>query len=434
MKRIGLLLFGIALAFCFATPTQAQTNHLILSKDTGGPLTRNALSWTLRANPSCDQTGEAFPDGSRMFSEDLTFATDANGLGTVHGTVQIFAPDGRLLQVLTLRGIVGLNVRREADKECRYQHIEAQLEPVPTFAPPTIPQIALATLSADLDPRVAGPLPTYRAKLEGVVTLPPNPAPSKAVTINPDRNIYGEAEAITAVIFNGTNQPITAFDLQSYCSIVKLQRQEGDTWTTVGECFVRRPTLPTTLGAGETLRVVLQPGENANPLKTPGQYRLVFEYSLGAVTTPPTANSDLLNSSSAAFRVSAMPVRQRVKLMLDQVPIYSGQTFVARIINDTDLPIQTADHKTQCTVVDVQRRDANGAWTNVASCLLALPTKLIRIGPRENYAVKLSDERPGLFPPGTYRLELNYQMINSDQTMGANTLIYTPEFTLRERQ
>lgn len=433
MNRIGLLILCVVLAFGLATSVHAQANHLILSKDTGGPLTRNALDWTLRANPSCDQTGEAFPDGSRLVSEDLNFATDANGLGTVQGTVQLFAPDGRILQVMTLRGIVGLNVRREADRECRSQHIEAQLEPVPTFAAPTIPQIARATLAADLDPRVASPLPTYRAKLDGVVTLPFNPPPGKGVTINPDKSTYSESEAITATIFNGTNQPITAFDLKSYCSIVKLQRQASGEWTDIGECSLKRMSLPATLGAGETLRVVLQPGENANPLKTAGQYRLVFEYFLGAITTPASATSDPLNGASPVFRVSAMPVRQSVKLMLDQVPVYSGQTFVARIINDTDLPIQTTDHKTQCTVFNVQRRDDNGAWTNVASCLLASPPTLIRIGPRENYAVKLSDARLGLLPPGTYRLELNYQMINSDQTLGANTLLYTPEFTLRER-
>lgn len=433
MNRIGLLILCVVLALGLATSVHAQANNLILSKDTGGPLTRNALDWTLRANPSCDQTGEAFPDGSRLVSEDLSFATDANGLGTVQGTVQIFAPDGRILQVMILRGMVGLNARREADKECRYNHIEAWLEPVPTFAPPTIPQIARATLSADLDPRVAGPLPTYRAKLDGVVTLPPN-SPGKAVTINPDKNIYGEAEAITAVIFNSTNQPITAFDLKSYCSIVKLQRQAGGDWADLGDCYLKRMPFPVTIGAGETLRVVLQPGENANPFKTAGQYRLVFEYYLGAITTPANATSEPLSVASPGFRVSAMPVRQSVKLMLDQVPVYSGQTFVARIVNDTGLPIQTADHKTHCTVFDVQRREADGTWKNFAPCLLASPTQLIRIAPRQSYAVKLSNAQFGIFPPGTYRLELNYQMINSDQTLGANTLLYTPEFTLRERQ
>ncbi len=434
MNRISLSLLSVALAFCLSTSAQAQANNLILSKDTGGILTRTALGWTLRANPSCDQAGEAFPDGSRLMSEDLTFATDANGLGTVQGTVQIFAPDGRILQVLTLRGTVGLNARRDADKECRTGHIEAQLEPVPTFAAPTIPQIARATLSADIDPRVAGPLPTYRAKLDGVVTLPPNPTPGRGVTINPDKNTYGEAETITATIFNGTNQPITAFDLKSYCSIVNLQRQEGEKWATVGECFLKRIAFPTMLGAGETLRVVLQPGENANALKMPGQYRLVFEYYLGALTTPSTAPSDLLRTTSPTFRVSGMPTRQSVKLMLDSVPQFVGQGFVARIINDTDLPLQTSDHKTQCTVFDVQRREANGTWTNVAPCPLASPTKLIRIGPRQSYVVKLPDSQFGLYPAGAYRLELNYQTLINEQTLGANTLLYTPEFTLRDKQ
>ena len=377
MNRVCLPVFRLALAFSLALSAQAQSNNLILSKDTGGPLTRNAFNWTLRANPSCDQTGEAFPEGSRLVSEDLTVVTDANGLGTVQGTVQIFAPDGRILQVLTLRGIVGLNARREADMECRSQHIEAQLEPVPTFAPPHLPQIARAILSAELDPRTAGPLPVYRAQLDGVVTLPLWPGPGTRATINPDKNIYGEAEAITATIINETAKPITAYDLNSYCSLVKLQRQEGEIWATTGECFMRRMALPTTLGAGEMLRVVLQPGENANPLKRPGQYRLVFEYYLGASTLPSTAASERLSSASPTFRVSALPTRQSVKLMLDQPPQEVGQAFVARIINDTDLPIQTADHKTYCTVFELQYRQADGSWTNVAPCLLSSPTRLI---------------------------------------------------------
>ncbi|MBI1760750.1 MAG: hypothetical protein HYR56_04865 [Acidobacteria bacterium] len=434
MKRIDPSVFSVALAFSLTLCAQAQSNNLILSKDTGGPLTRTALGWTLRANPSCDQTGEAFPDGSRLISEDLTFATDANGLGTVQGTVQIFAPDGRILQVMTLRGIVGLNVRRDADKECRSAHIEAQLEPVPTFAAPTIPQIALATLSADLDPRVAGPLPTYRAKLDGVVTLPTVLVPGKGVTLNPDKNNYGEAEAITATIFNGAAQPITAFDLKSYCSIVRLQRQAGEDWRDIGECFLKRMSLPVTIGAGETLRVVLQPGENANPLKEPGAYRLLFEYFLGTAGAPATPSGEMLSTLSPAFRVTAMPTRQSVKLLLDAVPQFVGQVFVARILNDTDLPLQTADHKSQCTVFDVQRRDASGDWKNMATCLLASPTKLIRIAPHQSYEVKLGDDQSGLYPAGTYRLELNYQTINSDQTLGANTLLHTPEFTLRVRQ
>ncbi len=431
MNRICLSLLSVALAFCLTTRAQAQANNLILSKDTGGILTRTALGWTMRANPSCDQTGEAFPDGSRLVAEDLTFVTDANGLGTVQGTVQIFAPDGRILQVMTLRGTVGLNARRDADKECRAAHIEAQLEPVPTFAAPTIPQIALATLSADIDPRVAGPLPTYRARLDGVVTLPSVPVPGKGVTINPDKNNYGEAEAITATLFNGAAQPITAFDLKSYCSIVRLQRQAGEDWRDSGECFLKRMSLPVTIGAGETLRVVLQPGENANPLKVPGLYRLVLDYGFG---TGGTGASDLLRAVSPSFRVDAMPTRQSVKLMLDSVPQFVGQGFVARIINDTDLPLQTADHKTQCTVFDVQRREANGTWTNVAPCPLASPTKLIRIGPRQSYVVKLPDDKFGIYPAGTYRLELNYQMVINEQTLGANTLLYTPEFTLRDKQ
>jgi hypothetical protein len=127
------------------------------------------------------------------------------------------------------------------------------LEPVPTFAPPPIPQIALASLSADVIPEAAGPLPVYRAKLDGVVTLPPESG--GRVTLSTDKGNYSTADAITAVLTNGLNQPITVFDLKSYCTIVRLQRQEGGSWVNVGECLLRRASLPVTIGTSESRRI-----------------------------------------------------------------------------------------------------------------------------------------------------------------------------------
>ena len=425
MNRLCLFMLC---ALLLALPARAQ-NNLILSKDTGGTLAGKVIDWALRANAACDQSATAFPDGSHLQSADLTLSTDANGLGLAQGTVQIFHPDGRLLQVLTLRGTFGLNTRRDTDKDCRSNHIEALLEPVPTFAAPDIPQIALATLSADLDPRVAGPVPVYRAKLDGVVTLPVG---NPRVTLNSDKNNYGDAEAVTAVIFNNGPQTITAFDLKSYCSIVRLQRQSSDgQWLDVGQCLLKRVSFPISIGAGETRRIVLQPNDNANAAKTPGLYRLALDYVTGVVNAPV---GEALTLTTPTFRVDAMPVRQTVKLVLDPQPVYAGETIAVQLVNDTDLPVQTEDHKTGCTVFDLQRRDANGNWVNVAPCLLASPTKQVRIAARQTLGVKLADDGRGLFTAGTYRLALTYQIVNTDQTLGANTLLMTPEFTLRARQ
>jgi hypothetical protein len=74
------------------------------------------------------------PDGTQLNCEDLNFINDSNSLGVVYGSAQLLTPDGKIFQVLTLRGTFGLNVRRDADKDCRFGHLEALLEPVPTFA------------------------------------------------------------------------------------------------------------------------------------------------------------------------------------------------------------------------------------------------------------------------------------------------------------
>lgn len=419
----------LALSCCATTPAQTPPSSLVLAKEARGTLTRAAFALNLTANPTCDQTSEAFPNSSRLVSEDLSFNTDANGLGTVHGTVLLQAPEGKLLQVLTLRGTIGLNTRRTGNRECRASHIEALLEPVPTFAPVNAPQIALAHLALDLDPLVAGPLPVFGGTLDGVVTLPATLA--QQITINPDKNGYGQAEVITAVIYNGARQAITVNDMKSYCSIVKLQRQDSGSWTDLGECFLKRATRSLVIGPGETVRVVLSPGENANPLKEPGVYRLLLEYVLGSGNA---ASSEGLSAASPSFRVNTMPTRQNVQLMLDEVPQYVGQTFVARVVNDTDTILQTEDHKAECSILNLQRQEGNG-WVNVAQCLLASATRLIKLEPRQSYEVKLFKDGVATYPPGRYRLELNYQLQQADgQALSANTLLYSVEFTLRARE
>lgn len=425
--KANLLTVLLALLWLVAWPPTLQAqNSLILSKDAGGTLLRNRLSFTLQTNSTCDQTAQVLPDGTQLLCEDLTFITDSNSLGVVYGSAQILTPDGKVFQALMLRGTYGLNPRRDANKDCRFGHLEALLEPVPTFAPMNAPQIALAHLSADVIPEAAGPLPLYRAKLDGVVTLPR----ANLVTLKADKGNYNANEPITAIIGNGAQQAITAFDLKSYCTIVRLQRQERDRWLDVGQCLLRRAALPVTIGAGETKRVVLMPGANANSDRPPGAYRLVFEYSYGSGDT---MASEMLTSVSPTFRVNSMPTRQGVSLSLDHEPILVGQSFVVSVINDTDLPIQTYDHKTHCSVLYLQRREANG-WTNVAECPLASPTRPVKIDAHQSHLVKLPPEGAQSFPAGTYRLELGYQVVINNQAQGSNLTIYTPEFAIRERR
>lgn len=416
-----------------SAPVSAQTpaNSLILSKDLGGTLAGKELALTLRANPACDQTGAAFPDETRLLADDLEFVTDRNSLGVVHGTVRFVAPDGQLLQVMTLRGTFGLNARREAGQDCRSGHLEAQLEPVPTFAPPNVPQIALATLSADVIPEAAGPLPAYRAKLDGVVTLPVSNTAAR-VTINPDKSTFGESETITAVITNGLNQAIVAEDMKSYCTIVRLQRQEGSEWTDVGECLMRRRSFAVTIAAGQTVRIPLLPGENAATQRQPGNYRLLLDYSIVKGNAPSEAGQ----AASPSFRVSNMPVREGVRLILEQLPRYVGEGFAARVLNDSGMSIQTPDHKTHCTILDIERLE-NGVWKKFAPCLSLGPTRLVILASGESQTIKLPAAGADVFPAGTYRAALSYQILNPQgpegQPVSAERTVYSPEFTLTAR-
>jgi hypothetical protein len=290
-------------------------------------------------------------------------------------------------------------------------------------------QIALAHLAADLMPEAAGPLPTFRAKLDGIVTLPIAMRDS-SVTINAEKTGYGDNETITALITNDTAQPITTYDLKSYCSIVTVQRQVGPEWENITDCFIKRAVLPTTIAAGETKRVMLEPGENANPLKEAGTYRLLFDYFVGSGASQ---SSQSIRTSSATFRVNAMPTRASVKLQLDVMPRLVGQGFSAMLINDTDQAIQTTDHKSECGILQVQKREGN-EWVNVADCQLLTRTRLIVIEPHQRFAVKLQNEG-ATYPPGTYRIEASYVRVDAKgQPLGEAVVLRTDEFTLQANQ
>jgi hypothetical protein len=306
MKKIGSLVLSLALVTILsATLTCAQEKPpilLVLSKDAIGSLAGGSLTLTLRANTSGDEASEAFPDGSQLVATDLNFVMGDSRLGLVSGSLQIKTPGEQGLQpiqTMTLRGTFGLNVRRDADKGYRIEHLEALLESVPTFAPVNAPQIAMAHLSADLIAEAAAPIPIYRAKLDGVVTLPLTM--DKSITINPDKTTYKTNDAITVVLANNTDQAVSTYDLKSYCSIVRLQRQDADQWEDVGECMMKRRSFPITIPAGETRRITLTPDEILGTANKPGTYRLVFDYVVG--TDADKAN-DWLQIVSPAFPVN----------------------------------------------------------------------------------------------------------------------------------
>jgi hypothetical protein len=160
---------------------------------------------------------------------------------------------------------------------------------------------------------------------------------------------------------------------------------------------------------------------------------LLVEYHLGSGSTVARETTSVV---SPVFRIGSQPVRQGVKVLIEELPEFTGQGFVVRVINDTEMAIQTEDHKTDCTILDLQRQE-NSDWTKVAQCPLLTPTRLIRIEPRQSQSIKLPASGATVYPPGTYRVEFSYQVLNpqgpSGQTVSAVMFAYSPEFALRQR-
>jgi hypothetical protein len=103
------------------------------------------------------------------------------------------------------------------------------------------------------------------------------PAEARLV-IAPDRRAYGARQPITAILRNGS-LPVRILDEQSFCTIVQLQRLDGENWVEVAGCPLERIPLPTFLKPGETRAVTLPPANSLAPNWMPGRYRLAVTYT-----------------------------------------------------------------------------------------------------------------------------------------------------------
>lgn len=437
MKRILLSLLMIislreaALAQTSSTSPDAQpTGLLILSKQGSGPILRDSLSLTLASGPGCDQTQSRIPDGSRMISDSFALNVNDSGLGTFYGSVRIVTAKDEILHVGIIRGTVGINDCDPTSTICaavcnRPWHLEGIYEPAPTFARNPNGEVAIANFKADLDPRVAGPLPIYRARLDGWFAPPPTFA--QRIRITPEKSTYLANETIQVSVTNSSESTIQGYDLKSRCSILELQRQEGDRWMTAGQCFLRRAPLPVNIKPGETVQVDLQPTGNSAPIR-PGVYRIALTFR---VLDDDKMLSDYFVAFSPLLRVNGMPQREAVSVSLDSDRYFKGQAINVTIDNNTARAIRTFDHQTNCSIVTVQRLQ-DGNWVNVGECPLASPTRPVKIASRESVAVKLpAAPFTGDFEPGVYRVEFSYEELDaSEQNVVRRVKLHSAQFRI----
>lgn len=115
----------------------------------------------------------------------------------------------------------------------------------------------------------------------------PTSSPAHGVTLAVARPTYSRSSTITVTLTNGSAGAIYAYDHQTSCTILSLQRQASSGWQTVGECALGVLTRQIEIRAGETMKIALAPGAGtirAAPWPA-GTYRAILRYTLDGKAT-----------------------------------------------------------------------------------------------------------------------------------------------------
>ena len=115
----------------------------------------------------------------------------------------------------------------------------------------------------------------------------------------------------------------------------------------------------------------------------------------------------------------------QVTLTLNKQRYSPGDTITVTIHNGLSQMIWSADHKTACTVVAVERLQ-NGQWEVVGLCRLETPTRMVALPATSTTTQPFATQG---WPSGTYRLTLSYGG-GDEGTGGPSGVAYSVEFTI----
>jgi len=106
--------------------------------------------------------------------------------------------------------------------------------------------------------------------------------PTGAVTLTTDQASYTTSSTILVTLTNHRSTSIFAFDHQTSCTILTLQRQTASGWQAVGGCALGRMTVQVEIQAGANMKITLAPAAGQiHPTPWPaGTYRAVLSYAL----------------------------------------------------------------------------------------------------------------------------------------------------------
>jgi hypothetical protein len=227
------------------------------------------------------------------------------------------------------------------------------------------------------------------------------------VTIAPDRPSYGMDDIVVANVVNGLTSSIVALDGQAFCTIVGLEKQTERGWVDADGCPSARAPLPVTIAAGESVSVSLPPAGVST--WAAGVYRLRFAFALPDVSTggPATAGPRIF---SVPFQIGLTPPpppppANGIQLFPVRDAFRQDERIVAVLVNESDSTWTTTDHRTFCSVLTLERLQADGSWQDVSPCLIATPTRLVDLEPHAQLAVELPPAPgPAKNETGVYRV------------------------------
>lgn len=132
------------------------------------------------------------------------------------------------------------------------------------------------------------------------------------------------------------------------------------------------------------------------------------------------------NAGGGTGTTPTQPPTTPVTLQVGSARYQPGSTISVTIKNQSNQTVYFSDHKTNCTVLLLERQTAN-TWTPVAPCRLMIATRIHSLQAGDTLEVKLPTTSQ--WPTGSYHARLDY----SDKAAIGNaapTAVYSSTFLL----
>lgn len=132
-------------------------------------------------------------------------------------------------------------------------------------------------------------------------------------------------------------------------------------------------------------------------------------------------------SSGATPSPTGQPPTLPVTVQVGATSYARGSSINVTIKNQSGQTIYFADHRTNCTVLLLERQVSN-TWEPVAPCKLMTPTRLHSLKTGESSTVTITTTTTQWFT-GRYHARLDYSF-NADAGVNGPTAVYSSMFTL----